>query len=263
MLHKIYKYLKELYIKEQGYKVPERYQSQFVHWGGGADVQYIYKEWLKSFPKNAKILIVGVMGGRDYFLFKNLGYEVVAVDIGPQLDIEPIVFCNIEEDLPFSDQYFDAVILGEVLEHLREDIRALENIRRVLKPEGKLIVSLPFFNDCEEGHMRIHSPESGKRLLAMGGFSVCDYLERPGFFSLIKLNIFQHSLCLLIYWLTRKIAYFWLTRFAGSYEMKMGHALWLRPIRRLSNHFGGYYLCHKSDNYDHILVNKKLYTSPH
>ena len=71
--------------------------------------------------------MVGVMGGRDYFLLKNLGYEVTAVDIGNQPEISPITLCNIEEKLPFPESTFDAVLIGEVLEHLKQDVAALEN----------------------------------------------------------------------------------------------------------------------------------------
>jgi SAM-dependent methyltransferase len=256
-----YRNLKNRYLQERGYVVPETYQSSFVHWGGGADAQYIFAQFLKDLPPKARILIVGVMGGRDYFLLKNLGYSTTALDIGPQPDIEPITFCNIEEQLPFADDTFDAVMIGEVLEHLREDVRALENIRRVLKPSGRLIVTVPFYNDWEDGHMRVHSPESGKRLLAMAGFTVVDYLDRPGLVWFNSINVVQHGISLLTYWLTGKTAYSWLTKLVGKLEWKLGHSLYLRPIRRFTRNFGGYYLCQKSDQFDHIAINKKLYTS--
>lgn len=46
-------------------------------------------------------------------------------------------------DLPFPSNNFDVVILSEVLEHIDDDLKALEEIRRVLKNGGKLILTVP------------------------------------------------------------------------------------------------------------------------
>jgi len=260
-MKKKYQEIKEKYLELQGYTVPKMYQSSFVHWGGGVDVQYIYSKFLKDLPNNSKILVIGVMGGRDYFFLKNCGYEVTAVDIGTQPEITPITLCNIEEPLPFSESSFDAVLFGEVLEHLKHDVVALENVKRILKPTGKLIVSIPFYNDWEDGHMRIHSPLSGRRLLALSGFTVVDYLERPGVIWLNIFNWVQHGLSFLSYLLRGKSVYPLTTKLIGRFEWFWGHKIFLRPIRKLSKHFGGYYLCTKSSvAFDHISVNKDLYT---
>ena len=40
--------------------------------------------------------------------------------------------------LPFPDGFFDAVFAHAVLMHLREPVRALEEVRRVLRPGGML-----------------------------------------------------------------------------------------------------------------------------
>lgn len=260
-LKKKYRALKEIYLNEIGYVVPEIYQSSFTHWGGGLDVQYIYANFFGKLPKNSSILIVGVMGGRDFFLCKNLGYDVTAVDIGSQPEIRPITFCNIEDTLPFPENTFDAVLIGEVLEHLKYDVKALEGVRRVLKPSGMLIVSLPFYNDWEDGHMRIHSPLSGRRLLELGGFKIIDYLERPGFLWLNIFNWIQHGLSLVSYQLRGKTLYSWSTNLIGRFEWFCGHRYFIRPIRKMSKHFGGYFLCKKSEDVlDHVAVNKGLYT---
>lgn len=46
-------------------------------------------------------------------------------------------------ELPYPDNSFDAVICSEVLEHLSDDAAALKEIRRVLKKNGVLLVSVP------------------------------------------------------------------------------------------------------------------------
>jgi len=73
--------------------------------------------------------------------------------------------------LPFPDGFFDRVIVAEVMEHLHEDTRALAELVRVLKPGGKIAVTVPtcfterlYLSLCDEyfhtpgGHVRIYHP---------------------------------------------------------------------------------------------------------
>ena len=55
----------------------------------------------------------------------------------------PDFLCSAEE-IPVSDNSFDAIIFSETLEHLENPTKALSEIFRVLKPEGKLIMTTPF-----------------------------------------------------------------------------------------------------------------------
>jgi SAM-dependent methyltransferase len=70
--------------------------------------------------------------------------------------------------LPFDDNSFDKVICSEVLEHIPDYQGVLAEIRRVLKPEGLLAVSVPRawpeeicwrlskeYHQVEGGHIRI------------------------------------------------------------------------------------------------------------
>jgi ubiquinone/menaquinone biosynthesis C-methylase UbiE len=88
-------------------------------------------------------------------------------------------------DLP--DQSVDAAVLMEVIEHLDDPKRAVAEIRRVLKPGGKLIVVFP--NDAvfkaarlatlrfreaayDPGHVRQWTPAAMRRFLREFGFAV-------------------------------------------------------------------------------------------
>lgn len=47
------------------------------------------------------------------------------------------------EELPFADASFDRVLLSEVLEHVQDDVAALREVHRVLRPGGVLAISVP------------------------------------------------------------------------------------------------------------------------
>jgi ubiquinone/menaquinone biosynthesis C-methylase UbiE len=47
------------------------------------------------------------------------------------------------EDLKFRENIFDTVLMIEVLEHIPDDMKALKEAYRVLKPGGKLIITAP------------------------------------------------------------------------------------------------------------------------
>lgn len=53
-----------------------------------------------------------------------------------QLDVD-------EEDFPFKDNYFDAVFAGEIIEHLFDPDHFLDEVYRVLKPEGIFVLTTP------------------------------------------------------------------------------------------------------------------------
>jgi SAM-dependent methyltransferase len=47
------------------------------------------------------------------------------------------------ERLPFDDGRFDAVVCLDVLEHVEDDVAALSELHRVLRPDGTLILTTP------------------------------------------------------------------------------------------------------------------------
>lgn len=70
------------------------------------------------------------------------------IDYTP-VDISPIDFdfLNVQHadinQLPFEDESFDALIMIHVLEHIRDDTKAIQEMYRVLKPGGWAVIAVP------------------------------------------------------------------------------------------------------------------------
>jgi SAM-dependent methyltransferase len=63
--------------------------------------------------------------------------------------------------LPFASASFDTVLLLEVLEHVADAEGVLAEISRVLKPEGRLLISMPFLyplHDAPHDYRRYTAP---------------------------------------------------------------------------------------------------------
>ena len=79
------------------------------------------------------------------------GNEVVGVDVdrdaleqAAALGIDTR-WADVEEPLPFEDDSFDVVVAGELLEHMREPGAVVAEALRILRPEGRLVGSVPNF----------------------------------------------------------------------------------------------------------------------
>ncbi len=53
------------------------------------------------------------------------------------------VVCGVGEHLPFSANRFDLILSNEVLEHVQDDRKSIQEIIRTLKPGGRLVLFCP------------------------------------------------------------------------------------------------------------------------
>jgi len=100
--------------------------------------------------RGGKVLDVGCGEGEFLARMKILGMDVYGVE--PNLDpaevISPrAISLNIKkcflEQAKFNDNFFDVIRLSHVFEHLPDPFSTLIEARRILKPGGILIISLP------------------------------------------------------------------------------------------------------------------------
>jgi GT2 family glycosyltransferase/tetratricopeptide (TPR) repeat protein/SAM-dependent methyltransferase len=102
-------------------------------------------------------------------------------------------------ELPFPPGSFDVVVCGDVLEHLRNPAHLLERVRRWLRPEGRLVASIPntrhhsVVTGLLEGnwtyepaglldatHLRFFTRREIEKLLYRAGFAVQEVRVVPG-----------------------------------------------------------------------------------
>lgn len=124
----------------------EKYQERIRQLEWDAIVQYI--------PKNAQFLDVGCGAGYSLMKAKNqLNCDIKGIDpepgahgVGRYTSEEwkslPIIQGS-AENLPYEDNSFDVVYSSHVLEHVNSEKQALDEMKRVLKPDGVLIIGMP------------------------------------------------------------------------------------------------------------------------
>ena len=131
-------------------------------------------------------------GGALSFKIAEKGCEVYGVDISEdtinsakRLAEREKIACAFKigsaEDLPYPDGYFDKVVCSSSLEHFKDDIKALKEMCRVLKPNGSVVLTTdsftyPIEDELRERHREIayvvnyYTPDKLKERFEIAGF---------------------------------------------------------------------------------------------
>lgn len=135
-------YYKEYYIQERN------------HWWFKARMEILKSQVLKFKQKTnidqLNILNVGVATGATSKMLEDFGH-VVSVEydseccafLRDELKME-VIEASLTE-LPFEAEAFDLICAFDVIEHIEDDMTALSEIRRVMKPYGFYAISVPAF----------------------------------------------------------------------------------------------------------------------
>ena len=114
---------------------------------------------LLGFPKSqeSRAADIGCNWGIFTFKLAEMGYKTVAVDVYSRVFTEILVpvsemiglrgsietYVGYGEDLPFANGFFELVVCGEVIEHVKNPSIFLKEMNRILEDEGILVLSTP------------------------------------------------------------------------------------------------------------------------
>ena len=124
-----------------------------------AIVEAVENHRRRTGAERLRVLDVGCGCGNISIPLGSLGHEVVGIDLDPESiqtaternpfpDRVSFIATRAEElDL---DQPFDAIVATEVVEHVPEPFRLLDDLRRALKPDGIMVVTIPNGASWEE-----------------------------------------------------------------------------------------------------------------
>lgn len=153
-----------------------------------------------------KLLDIGCSYGEFLNECRKVGYTVSGIEV----DKGAVEFARSEGidvywgtlDEFVSDRkgdLFDCVTFFEVLEHLTDPVSFLNSVGSVLKPKGRIVLSVPFrektkvlnFSDCPPGHFTRWNCTSLTNLLKKTGFEVDTLISQPFGLRYIVGHIFQ------------------------------------------------------------------------
>ena len=153
--------------------------------------------------KGSKILDFGAGIGTLSILYEKMsGIKPVCVEI----DLENRKFLKSKGFLVFksifnSKNNFDAVFSSNVLEHIENDQKTLNDIYKKLNKDGLLFLFLPAFEilysdmDKKVGHFRRYSMQDIKKKLEKAKFKIVSssYLDSLGFFASFAMKIIGYN----------------------------------------------------------------------
>ena len=160
--------------------------------------------WLSARPRG-RLLDLGCSDGALANGLRTFGHHVTGIDIeehpGVADRVDRFVRADLDAGVPDSvGRGFDVVVAADVVEHVREPQRLLEDVRARLAPGGSLVVSVPNFGHwyprlrvalgrfdydrrgiLDRGHLRFFTRRSFERLLERSGYAVRrrEYLTLP------------------------------------------------------------------------------------
>ncbi len=154
----------------------ELYQVENDHWWHQHKRKLVCQLISKYISQTGRVLDVGAGAGKLLQELNQIGWQVEGVD-GEQEAVKwakkrgvSIKSHDLNKKLPFRSNSFDLVISLDVLEHIKKDKQLLLEIKRVVRPGGFILVTVPAYQwlysywDKMLGHFRRYSKKEIKKL---------------------------------------------------------------------------------------------------
>ena len=142
------------------------------------------------FLPNGKLLEIGCGSGELLENVRAAGWEAQGIDVDPRA-VEharmkglPVTLAS-GETAQFPDNYFDAVVMSHVIEHVHDPTGLLRECWRILKPNGRISYITPngrsllrnmlgssWFALEPPRHLHIFTPQAIRHLMVESGFEL-------------------------------------------------------------------------------------------
>ncbi len=155
---------------------------------------FFVNPWHMDFLPGTTVLDIGCGSGELLMRFKELGCNAYGIDVDEvtssylckemNLDVET---CDVDSGTSFKEGFFDVIVMRHSLEHFHNPVRVLQEMRRIIKKNGTLIVGLPNIDSITAKiagenwrdldaprHLFHFSPETIRALMGKAGFSIVD-----------------------------------------------------------------------------------------
>lgn len=112
-------------------------------------------EQIEKFKKKGRILDIGCGRGKMLAGLKGKGWETYGTELSEEssrfarerLGLE--VYCGNFLHSKFPTDFFDCVTLWHVLEHLKDPLKNLMEVRRILRKDGLLLIAVPDYGGAQ------------------------------------------------------------------------------------------------------------------
>lgn len=172
-------------MKEHTYPIMFRVEQEHWWYTGRRKILTAFVEQIcrQVTDRRPRILDVGCGTGANLLMLSEYG-EAEGVDISE----DALAFCRERgldkvrlgagEKLPYEDGTFDLVTALDVVEHMDDDLAGLREMRRVLRPGGRVLLFVPTFmflwglQDDVSNHRRRYRLPELRRVLEQAGFEI-------------------------------------------------------------------------------------------
>lgn len=110
---------------------------------------------IEKFKRKGRILDIGCGRGRMLYLLNKRGWETYGAELSEKSSryaVEKLGLKVTHGDFlssNFPADFFDCITLWHVLEHLKDPLKNLMEIRRILKEDGFLLIAVPDFGGAQ------------------------------------------------------------------------------------------------------------------
>jgi SAM-dependent methyltransferase len=172
-------------MKEHTYPIMFRVEQSHWWYTGRRKILASFLEDIcrRVTDRRPRILDVGCGTGANLLMLSQYG-DAEGVDVSE----DALAFCRerglekvklgAAEKLPYDDGTFDLVTALDVIEHLDNDLAGLREMRRVLRPGGRVLLFVPTFmflwglQDDVSNHRRRYRLPELRRVLEQAGFEI-------------------------------------------------------------------------------------------